>query len=206
MALASASESEFQQRIRHLHERKWENGGQREELRERHSPVRADFASALGRNFAPPVAVHMGVTHLRRTRTAMQHRFAVGSSMIALIIVALLASGAGPGASLRKQAYAAVSTSSSPGERSVERAQGTPVERDGLRRTAVLRGTAPAVSRVQAPGGAAGSDGPRATHEAPPSLLELVTLRVASLGADVGRPHVPRPEQRTHSSRAPPIG
>ena len=127
--------------------------------------------------------------------------------MIALIIVALLASGAGPGASLRKQAYAAVSASSSPGERSVERAQGTPVERDGLRRTAVLRATAPAVSRVQAPGGAAGSDGPRAAaHEAPPSLLELVTVRVASLGADVGGPHVPRPEQRAHSSRAPPIG
>jgi hypothetical protein len=136
----------------------------------------------------------------------MRHRLAVGSSMIALVVVAPLASGDSLGALLRKPAHAAVSTASSRGERSVERAQGTPVERDGMRRKAVLRAPAPAISRVQAPGGATGPDGSRAAAPgAQSSLLELVTVRGASLGADVGRPHVPRPDRRAPSSRAPPI-
>jgi hypothetical protein len=75
-----------------------------------------------------------------------------------------------------------------------------------MRRRAILRASAVAISRVQAPGGAAGPDGPRAAAlDEQSTLLELVTVRVAGLGADVGGPRVPRPEQHAPSSRAPPV-
>ena len=136
----------------------------------------------------------------------MHRRVAVGSSIIALVMAAVLASRERPSASLRTEAYAAVSVASPTGDRSVEPMQGTPGERDGLRRTAVLRGSAQAVSRVHVTGGATGRDGPRAVAlDAETTLLELVTVRAASLGADVRRRHVPRPEQRAPSSRGPPV-
>jgi hypothetical protein len=135
----------------------------------------------------------------------MHHRFAVGSSTVALIIVALLASGAGLGASPWREAYAAVPAAPSASERSVAPTPGPPAEREGLRRTPVLRATAPAVSRVQAPGGSTGPDGPRGALDAKSALLELVIVRVPSAGADVRRGHVPRPEQPAPSSRGPPF-
>jgi hypothetical protein len=136
----------------------------------------------------------------------MHRRLAIGSSIIALVVAALLASREGASASPRTEAYAAVSIASPTGDPSVAPTQDTPAERGGLRRTAVLRGSAPAVSRVHAPGGATGRDGPRAAAlDAETPLLELVTVRVASLGADVRRRHVPRTEQRAPSSRGPPF-
>ena len=125
--------------------------------------------------------------------------------MIALIIVALLASGAGLGATPQPEAYAAVTTSVSTGERSIERAHGLPFEHGGVRRRAILRATAPAMSRVQTPGSAAGTDRPRAAAlVAEPLRLALVMRRAAVPGAEVRRGHVPRPELPAHPSRAPP--
>lgn len=128
--------------------------------------------------------------------------------MIVLIIAALLASGAGLGASPSNEASAATSTPTSAAERSVERVRrAAPSERSGVRRTAFIRATAPAILRVQAPSGAAGNDIPRsaAALGADSSLLELVTRRATGGDPDVSRSSVPRPEQPAPSSRAPPI-
>ncbi len=125
--------------------------------------------------------------------------------MIALIIAALLASGVGLGATLRYEAWATVTASASTGEPSVERVRGVPFERGDVHRTSFLRVTAPAMSRVQTPGGAAGHDGPHAAVlGAEPSRLALVTRRPVVHGADVRHGQVPRPELTAHSSRAPP--
>ena len=125
--------------------------------------------------------------------------------MIALIVVALLASGAGLSVPAPREAYAAVAMPRSTGERSVERAhRAAPLERDGVRRTALLRTIAPTIPRVQTPSGA--GDGPRAAAlRAEPSSLEPVTQHAAGPGVDVRRGHVPRPAQPAPSSRAPPI-
>ncbi len=125
--------------------------------------------------------------------------------MIGLIIAALLASRAGLGGSLPHETYAATSPAAI-GEPSVERAHRTPFEHEGVRRTAFLRATAPAISRVQPPSGTAGTDGPRTTAVlgAEPSRLELVTRHTAGQGVDVRHRHVPVPEQPAVSSRAPP--
>ena len=137
----------------------------------------------------------------------MHPRLAVGSSVIVLIIAALLASGAGLGALPWNEAYAAASTPPATGERSVERVRrAPPSERNGVRRTAFIRATAPAILRVQASSGAAGNDSPRSAAEpgADSSLLELVTRRATGGNPDVSRSYVPRPEQPAPSSRAPP--
>ena len=123
--------------------------------------------------------------------------------MIALIIAALLASGVGLGAPLRYGADAAAYAPS--GEPSVERVHKVPFERGDVHRTAYLRATAQAIWRVQTPGGAAGSDRPRAAMlGAEPSRLALLTRRPVVEGADVRLGQVPRPELTAHSSRAPP--
>ena len=126
--------------------------------------------------------------------------------MMVLIVVALLTSGAGLGASLRHEADAAVVTGAPTGERSVERVHGRPFEREGVRQTAFLRATAPAISRVQPPSGAAGTDVPRAAAAtgAESLLLALVLVRAAGRGADARRRHIPLPERPALSSRAPP--
>ena len=136
----------------------------------------------------------------------MHHRFAAGPWMIVLVVASLLASRAGLGGSLPPEAYAAVSPFASAGERSVERVHGNTSERDGVRRSVFVRATAPAVSRVQAPSGTAGTDAPRTFGAlgVQSSRLELVTRHAAGQGVDERRRHIPSPEQPALSSRAPP--
>lgn len=127
--------------------------------------------------------------------------------MIALIIVALLASRAGLGVSVPREAYAAVVGLASTGEPSVDRAHGTPFEPRGAARRTFLRGTAPAISRVQTPSGAHGADGSRAAaHGATLAGLELGTRPASGQLAAVTPRGATAPGQPAPSSRAPPFG
>ena len=127
--------------------------------------------------------------------------------MIALIILALLASGAGFGVFAPAEAYAAFTRIAPTGERSVDRAHGTPFERRGATRKTLLRATAPAISRVQTPTGSYGADGPRtAALGATLPDFELGTRHASGQLGAVAPRSVTSPGQPAPSSRAPPVG
>ena len=127
--------------------------------------------------------------------------------MIALIIAALLASGAGIGVSAPAEVYAAVAGIVPIGERSVGRTHGTPFERRGATRKTLLRATAPAISRVQTPSGSCSGDGPRSAALGTTLRDFGLGMRRASgqLGAVAPR-SATSPGQPAPSSRAPPVG
>jgi hypothetical protein len=144
---------------------------------------------------------------MRRTRTTTSHRLAVGPSAIALIVVALLGSSAARAGWVVRNSQPAAPTPASASERSVERVHRRPLEHESAAWGPFLRATAPALTRVQRPGGA-GADGPRSliALSAERTTFELVP-RPAPGGAVLAREEaVSSPGQPAPTSRAPPLG
>ena len=134
----------------------------------------------------------------------MHRRPTFGTSAIALIVVALLASSAALGVGGPGEAYAAVARFASPLERSVGRGHDEQSERRSAERTAILRATTSALSRPSAPGAGTGSRGGAALGVASARLVVAV-VRAPGQRIDVRRDGVPSPAQPTPPSRAPPL-
>lgn len=147
-----------------------------------------------------------GVTHFGRTRAAMHHRLAGGSTMIVLIVVALLVSRAGLAVRFVHEARATIATAPSHAGRRIDRAHEAPRAPARTSHTAALRVSGPAITRVHAPGAAA--DGPRGTGAAHASGWSLGWLapRAPGVTVETCALRVAPPGQPAPASRAPPLG
>jgi hypothetical protein len=136
----------------------------------------------------------------------MHHRHPSRLSTITAIVVALLASRAGLAVAFAHEAHAATAVlAPAPADRSIDSAEPQPSEQDGPTRVALLRASAPAVTRVHAsPSPTDGARGGAAlgAASAGPALAAPRTP-----GADVdARAHgIASPGQPAPASRAPPI-
>lgn len=143
---------------------------------------------------------------MRRHFDAMRRRQPFGLWTISAIALALLASVAGL-ASPSRAARATVASILPAAERSVDRAQGQPFERDGdAPRLALVRTGVPAVMRIQLSAGSTDGarahvlDGTSATHALG------VSLRTPGAAVEAREDGITSPGQPAPASRAPPIG
>jgi len=132
----------------------------------------------------------------------MRRTFALAPSMIALIVVALLARRAGIAAPLAGEFYAAPRAHAT-----VDRADGHASEPDGRARTLFLHTQAPSIGRVHAPY-ASGGDGMRSTIAVgiERESLDLADPPAPGVAVDARGHGISSPGQPAPSSRAPPTG
>ncbi len=135
----------------------------------------------------------------------MRRTFALAPSMIALIVVALLARSTGIAAPLAGEVNAALAASRA--HATVDRTDGKASEPDGRARTLFLRTQAPSTGRVHA-SHASGGDGTRSTVAlgVEREALDLADLRAPGAAVDAREHGVTSPGQPAPSSRAPPTG
>jgi hypothetical protein len=130
--------------------------------------------------------------------------FAVLSSTIALVAVALLTSSRGIAVSATRAAHAALAAVQEPAKPTVDRT-GRATEPDGARRAAFLHAQAPTV-RTHTPH--ASGDGGRDAFAlgVERALLDLAARRAPGAVVAARQDGVVPPGQPAPSSRAPPIG
>lgn len=131
--------------------------------------------------------------------------FAVLSSTIALVVVALLASSRGIAASVTRATHTALAAVQKPAQPTVDR-PGRATEPDGSARTVFLHAQAPSTVRTHTPhtSGDGGRDAFALGAEG--VLLDLATRRAPGAAVAARQDGVVPPGQPAPSSRAPPIG
>jgi len=134
----------------------------------------------------------------------MRRTFALAPSMIALIVVALLARSTGI-APLAGEVNAALAATRA--HATVDRTDGRASEPDGRARTLFLHTQAPSTGRVHASHASSG-DGTRSTVAlgAERESLDLAGSRASGAALDAREHGVSSPGQPAPSSRAPPTG
>jgi hypothetical protein len=137
----------------------------------------------------------------------MRRTSAFLSSTIALIVVALFASGGGMAVSVTRAAHAALAAAETPAHPSVDDANGRASEPGVPGRTAFLHAQAPSTGRIHAPD-TSGSDRARSAIAlgAEHASLDLAALRAPGAAVDARQDGIASPGQPAPSSRAPPIG
>lgn len=137
----------------------------------------------------------------------MRRTFALVPSTIALIVVALLASGSDAAASFIREVNAGLAAAETPAHATVDRADGRATEPGGRTRTLFLHAQAPSTARAHA-AHASGGDGARSSVAlgAARASLDLAARRTPGAAVDARKHGVSSPGQPAPSSRAPPIG
>ena len=137
----------------------------------------------------------------------MRRTFTLVPSMIALIVVALLARSAGGGVSFAGEAHAALAAAEVRAHATVDRADGRATEPDGRARTLFLHAQGPSTGRVHVSNTTSG-DGARSTAAlgVTRATFDLVTRRAPGDVVHARQDGVASPGQPAPSSRAPPIG
>jgi len=135
----------------------------------------------------------------------MRRTFALAPSMLALLVVALLARSAGVAEPFASEGNARGTVA--PAQAIADRADGRATEPDGRARILFLHAQAPSTGRVQAPY-ASGGDGARGAAALGVERASLDDADRSATGAAVeAREYgVSSPGQPAPSSRAPPIG
>ena len=127
--------------------------------------------------------------------------------MIALIVVALLASGAGITASFAGEVNTRLAAAPTSARATVDHANGLAPEPDGRARTLFLHTQASSTARLHA-SHTTGGDGARSTAVlgVVRASLDLTARRAPGAAVDARGQGVSSPGQPAPSSRAPPIG
>ena len=136
----------------------------------------------------------------------MHRRLPSSLSTITAIVVALLAAGAGLAVAFAHEAHSGAAVfAPAPADRSIGSAERQPSEQDGPTRVALLRASAPAVTRVHAsPSPTDGARGGAALGAASAGPA-LVAPRAPGADVDARTHGVASPGQPAPASRAPPI-